>query len=325
MSKDEKKQEEQAQAEEKSQVAEVINDENTDVVVEGNANVAESAEKEVKEQGVKAGPKARRAKEESLEEPKEAAKPDTAKKRVVHVPNQKKRHGKNYLAALELVDRSKQYELEEAVKLAKQTSKVKFDAAVELHTNLGIDPRQADQTVRTTVVLPAGTGKSLRVAVLASSDQQAAAKSAGADLVGDDNLIGKIEKGQLDFDILIATPDMMPKLAKLAKVLGPKGLMPNPKSGTVTVDVAKAVKDAKAGKVEFRTDKQGIVHQAVGRVSFSEEDLLTNLKTLIGAIMKAKPAAAKGTYVKAMTLTTSMGPGIKLNTSKVLSDLGAKK
>lgn len=292
------------------------------------AEVIEEVAEEAK--APKAGPKARRAKEEGEEpedkqaEVKTEEKP-SGKKRVAHVPNQKKRHGKIYLAAKELIDKNTQYELTEAVSLVKQTAKVKFDAAVELHMNLGVDPRQADQMVRSTVVLPAGTGKSLRVAVLGSSEQQAAAKAAGADLVGDDALIAKMEKGQLDFDVLVATPDMMPKLAKLAKELGPKGLMPNPKSGTVTTDTAKAVKDAKAGKVEFRIDKQSIIHQAVGRASFGEAELIDNLKTLIGAVLKAKPSAAKGTYVKAMTLTTTMGPGIKLNASKIVAEVSAKK
>lgn len=291
--------------------------------------VAEEIIEEVETKATKAGPKSRRAKEEADTEQEAPAEPVRAKsesiKRVVHTPNMRKRHGKNYLTALALVDRTKQYELAESITLIKQTSKVKFDAAIELHVNLGIDPRQADQTVRASVVLPAGTGKSLRVAVLGSPEQQKAAKTAGADLVGDEALIAKMEKGELGFDILIAAPDMMPKLAKLAKVLGPKGLMPNPKSGTVTADPAKAVTEAKAGKVEFRTDKQGIIHQAVGRVSFSEADLQENLKVLISAILRAKPAGAKGIYVKAMNLSTSMGPGIKLNPSKIVAEITAKK
>jgi large subunit ribosomal protein L1 len=240
-------------------------------------------------------------------------------------PNPLKRHGKNYRAAQALIDQTKQYTLSEAVELAKQTAKVKFDASVEIHINLGVDPRQADQMVRSSVVLPAGTGKSLRVAVLAAAEQQAAAKTAGADIAGEADLLAKIEKGQLDFDRLITAPDQMPKLAKLAKTLGPKGLMPNPKSGTVTTDVAEAVRQAKAGKVEFRIDKQAIIHQVVGKASFKAEDLLTNTKTLIDAVLKAKPSAAKGTYVKAMSLTTAMGPSIKLNVQQAIAESNPKK
>ncbi|HSX48535.1 MAG TPA: 50S ribosomal protein L1 [Candidatus Nanoarchaeia archaeon] len=236
-----------------------------------------------------------------------------------------KQHGKNYRAAAELVDKNKQYELREAVELAQKTSKVKFDASVELHLNLGVDPRQADQMVRASIVLPAGTGKSLRIAVFAPEAKQADAKKAGADIVGEKDLLAKIEKGQIDFDILISTPDLMPQLGKVAKVLGPKGLMPNPKSGTVTADVAKAVSESKAGKIEFRIDKQSIVHQAIGKVSFKTDDLETNAKTLIDAILKAKPSAAKGTYVKAMAITTTMGPGIKLDVTQAIAASNPKK
>ncbi len=223
-----------------------------------------------------------------------------------------------------MVDRTKLYELEEAIELAQKTSAVKFDASLELHMNLGVDPKQADQMVRATVVLPAGTGKSLRVAVLTDTKQDEA-KSAGADLVGAEDLMAKIEKGEINFDKLITTPDMMPKLSKLAKVLGPKGLMPNPKSGTVTADVAKAVTEAKAGKIEFRIDKQAIVHQIVGKVSFTKADLETNVKTLIDAVIKAKPSAAKGTYVTSMSMTTTMGPGIKLDVTKAIAAANPKK
>jgi large subunit ribosomal protein L1 len=234
-------------------------------------------------------------------------------------PNSRKRHSKAYLEALKLIDRSHYYDLPDAIELAKKTIRVKFDASLEMHFNLGVDPQQADQMVRASVVLPSGTGKVLRVAVLTAASNHPAVKAAGADLVGDDDLIAKIEKGQLDFDRLIATPDCMSKLGKLAKVLGPRGLMPNPKSGTVTTDPAKAVKEAKAGKVEFRIDKQGIVHQAIGKASFSADNLLDNAKALIDAIHKAKPAAAKGTYLKSITLATTMGPGIKIDTAKALA------
>lgn len=280
----------------------------------------------------KAGKRSAKAVAEAEEEArrKAAAQAKAAESNVksqtsqVNKPNPLKQHGKNYRQAAELVDKRKQYELSEAIELAKQTVKVKFDPSLELHLNLGVDPRQADQMVRSSVVLPAGTGKSLRVAVLAPSAKHADAKQAGAEVVGEDDLIAKIEQGKINFDRLIATPDMMPKLSKVAKVLGPKGLMPNPKSGTVTPDVAKATAEAKAGKVEFRIDKQAIVHQAIGKASFKAEDLLANAKTLIDAVMKAKPSAAKGTYVKAMALATSMGPGIKLNVQKALAEANPK-
>ncbi len=263
----------------------------------------------------KAGPKApkavKAAEEKAVKKAKTAVKPEVPATPAPTKPyDPLARHGKNYRAAAKLLEIGKHYELDEAIKLAKQTAKVKFDTAVDLHVNLGVDPAQADQMVRASVVLPAGTGKDLRVATITPDD---------------DKQIAKIEKGQIDFDVLITTPDMMPKIAKLAKVLGPKGLMPNPKSGTVTSDVAKAVKDAKAGKVEFRIDKQGIVHQTIGKASFSEADLQSNAKALVQAIMKAKPAAAKGTYVLAMTMATSMGPGIKLDSHEVIAAANPKK
>lgn len=259
-------------------------------------------------------------KQKAAEAPKNTVKP-----KIVHVPNPQNRHGKNYLAALELVDRNQHYELEEAINLAKQGVKVKFDPSVELHVNLGVDPRQADQMVRASVVLPSGTGKSLRVAVLAPADKHAEAKKAGADIVSDGDLVDKIAKGEIKFDVLIATPDMMAGLSKAAKVLGPRGLMPNPKSGSVTANVATAIEQAKAGKVEFRIDKQAIVHLAIGKASFSADKLLDNLKAAIDAIMKAKPSATKGTYVQAITLTTSMGPGIKLDIHKAIAAANPKK
>ena len=269
----------------------------------------------------KAGPKARAAKAETNEEPAAAApKPAATKKSQPQIKRDPlARRGKKYREAIAKVDRTKLYSLTEALELARQTSTVKFDASVEIHANLGVDPRQADQMVRSSVVLPAGTGKSLRVAVL-TADKAAEAKQAGADVVGESDLINDIEKGKLDFDVLITSPAMMPQLAKLAKVLGPKGLMPNPKSGTVTNNVVNAVKEAKAGKVEFRIDRQAIVHQVVGRVSFKPEDLLANAKTFLDALQKAKPAAAKGTYVKALTVTTSMGPGIKLDVQAAMTE-----
>jgi large subunit ribosomal protein L1 len=241
------------------------------------------------------------------------------------LPNPLHQHGKKYRAAAEQVDRMKLYGLAEALELAAKTATTKFDSSVELHINLGIDPRQADQMVRASVVLPHGTGKTIRVAVFADGEAAEKAKAAGADLVGTTELLADIEAGKLNFDMLIATPDKMATLGKVAKVLGPRGLMPNPKSGTVTPDAAKAVTEAKAGKVEFRTDKQAIVHQAVGKVSFKAADLRANAETFLSAILKAKPSAAKGTYVKAIAVTTSMGPGIKVDAAATTAELSNKK
>lgn len=295
--------------------------------------VAEEAVEEIveteDEKFTKAGKHSKKAVTEAEEEEarkakaaevKEAESVRVEKVAVIHIPNMKKRHGKGYVASLEQVDRNNRYELAEGLKLAKATSKVKFDASLELHFNLGVDPRQADQMVRASVVLPHGTGKSIRIAVVADEAGVAAAKKAGADLAGGEELIAKMAKGELNFDKLIATPAMMPALGKLAKVLGPKGLMPNPKSGSVTPDVATAVSEAKAGKVEFRIDKQAIVHQVIGKVSFSDEQLLENAKEIVNAVMKAKPSAAKGTYVKAISVASSMGPGVKLDVNSVIKD-----
>lgn len=299
----------------------------TDAVV-ADADVKAEAKPEPKA-AAKAGKRSAKAQREAEEEEarKEAAseKTEEPKKKVEQKPNPLKRHGKNYRTSAELIDKTKHYEINEAIELAKNTSKVKFDASVELHVNLGVDPRQADQMVRSMVVLPAGTGKKIKVAVIAGADKLDEAKKAGADIVSDGDLIEKISKGEIKFDILISTPDMMPKLSKAAKVLGPRGLMPNPKSGTVTPNVAQAVEQSKAGRVEFRIDKQAIVHMAIGKVSFKEDKLEENAKAAIDAIMKAKPAAAKGTYVQAMSLTTSMGPGIKLDTQKAIAASNVKK
>ena len=206
------------------------------------------------------------------------------------------------------------YEVDEALELIAKLPKAKFDESIELHVKLGVDSKQADQQVRGTVVLPNGTGKSKKVLVLAKSEKAAAAEAAGADYVGDDDMIAKISGGWLDFDAVVATPDMMPALGRIAKILGPKGLMPNPKAGTVTVDTAKAVQDIKAGKVEYRLDKNNIIHASIGKVSFGSEKIKENYETLLEAIVKAKPAAAKGTYLKSIALSTTMGPGIKIST-----------
>ena len=224
--------------------------------------------------------------------------------------------GKKYAESLKLIDRAKQYDPEEAIALAKQTAKCKFDETIEISVRLGVDPRHADQQVRGAVVLPHGTGKTVRVLVFAKGPKADEALAAGADYVGAEELVAKISGGWFDFDVCVATPDMMGVVGRLGRVLGPKGLMPNPKSGTVTMDVKKALAEIKAGKVEYRVDKTSIVHCPIGKASFTEEQLTGNLKTLMEAIIKAKPAAAKGTYIKSAVLSSTMGPGIKLNSLK---------
>ena len=220
--------------------------------------------------------------------------------------------GKKYVEAAKLVDPSKLYTSDEAMDLIVKTATAKFDETVEIHVRLGVDGRQADQQVRGVVVLPAGTGKKMRVLVIAKGDKQDEATKAGADVVGAEEIIAKINGGWLDFDVCITTPDMMGLIGRVAKILGPKGLMPNPKSGTVTMDLAKAVADVKAGKVEYRLEKNNIVHCPIGKVSFGKEKLLQNYTTLMDALVKAKPAASKGTYLKSISLATTMGPGIKV-------------
>lgn len=222
------------------------------------------------------------------------------------------RRGKNYRKVAEKVEANKLYSLEDAVKLATETNPAKFDASVEVHVRLNVDPRQADQNIRATVSLPHGTGKSIRVAVFAPEADHKAAKEAGADVVGDETFLAQLDKEVLDFDILVATPQYMPKLGKYARLLGPRGLMPNPKSGTVATDVAKAVKEAKAGKVEYRVDKQAIVHLGIGKVSFGADKLVDNAKSFFDSLQAQKPASIKGGYVKTITVSTTMGPGVKV-------------
>ncbi|MBR2523432.1 MAG: 50S ribosomal protein L1 [Clostridiales bacterium] len=225
--------------------------------------------------------------------------------------------GKRYTDLSKLVDRATIYDPSEAVRLVQETGKAKFDETVELHVRLGVDSRHADQQVRGAVVLPHGTGRTKRVLVIAKGPKADEAKEAGADYVGDDDMIDKIQKENwFDFDVLIATPDMMGKLGRLGKVLGPKGLMPNPKSGTVTMDITKAVNDVKAGKIEYRLDKSNIIHCPIGKVSFGQEKLEENLKVIMEAIIKAKPSAAKGQYIKSCSIASTMGPGIKVNVAK---------
>jgi large subunit ribosomal protein L1 len=233
------------------------------------------------------------------------------------------RHGKKYLEAAKLVDRATIYPPLEAVELAKQTSTVGFDASVEVHLRLGVDPRHADQMVRGTVVLPHGTGKVVRVAVFAQGEKAQEALRAGADEVGGEDLVKKIEAGWLEFDVALATPDSMGMVGKLGKILGRRGLMPNPKAGTITFDLERAVKEVKAGRIEFRVDKAGIVHAAVGKTSFEATALLDNLATLVEAINRAKPAGAKGQYLKGLTIATTMGPGIRVDVPGVLAAAAA--
>jgi large subunit ribosomal protein L1 len=223
------------------------------------------------------------------------------------------KHGKRYLEASKLVDSAKLYEPSEALSLIKSMPKGKFDESVEIAIRLGVDPRHADQQIRGAVVLPYGTGRTVKVAVFAKGEKAKEALEAGAEKVGAEDLIDEIQKGWMDFDVAVATPDMMGAVGKLGKVLGPKGLMPNPKTGTVTMDVAKAVKEIKAGKVEYRVDKTGIVCVLIGKVSFDADKLTRNFRTIMDVIMKAKPASAKGTYVKSVVVSSTMGPGIKVS------------
>ena len=226
--------------------------------------------------------------------------------------------GKKYIDSVKLLEKNKAYDPAEALDLVCQTSKAKFDETIEIHVRLGVDSRHADQQVRGAVVLPNGTGKTVRTLVFAKADKAEAAKAAGADYVGDLDLVDKIMKENwFEFDVVIASPDMMGVVGRLGKVLGPKGLMPNPKAGTVTPDVARAVNEAKAGKIEYRLDKTNIIHCPIGKASFGVEKLSENFNTLMGAIIKAKPAAAKGQYIKSCTVASTMGPGIKVNAAKL--------
>ena len=226
------------------------------------------------------------------------------------------KHGKKYIESAKIVDSTKFYEVGEACDLVCKTAKAKFDETVELHIRLGVDSRHADQQVRGAVVLPNGTGKTVRTMVFTKGDKIKEAEEAGADYIADEDTVKKIMDGWMDFDVVIASPDMMGVVGRLGKVLGPRGLMPNPKAGTVTPDVAKAVTDAKAGKIEYRLDKTNIIHCPIGKASFGMDKLVENLDALMGAIVKAKPAAAKGQYIKSCVVTSTMGPGVKINTAK---------
>ena len=227
------------------------------------------------------------------------------------------KHGKKYVESAKLIDRSAQYDVTDAIDLAVKTGKAKFDETVEVHVRLGVDSRHADQQVRGAVVLPNGTGKTVRALVFTKGDKVQAAQDAGADFVGAEELVAKIQGGWMDFDVVIASPDMMGLVGRLGKVLGPRGLMPNPKAGTVTPDVAKAVTEAKAGKIEYRLDKTNIIHCPIGKVSFGVEKLQENFDALLGAIVRAKPAAAKGQYIRSCTIASTMGPGVRINPAKL--------
>lgn len=228
-------------------------------------------------------------------------------------------NGKSYQAALSKLDRAQRYLLEEGLRLAKETARAKFDETVEMAVRLGVDPRQADQNVRGTVSLPHGMGKAVRVLAFAKGEKEKEAQEAGADFVGSEDLIKKISDGWFDFDKTVATPDMMAAVGRIGKILGPRGLMPNPRTGTVTADIGKAVKEIKAGKLEFRVDKAGNVHVPVGKASFSPERLTENARAVLTSILRAKPASAKGNYIRAVTVSTTMGPGIKIDLSQVRS------
>jgi large subunit ribosomal protein L1 len=266
----------------------------------------------------KSGKRSAKAAKESEEqqakaERKAEAVSDKPKAPVARVTKTKaERAGKKYRESLKLIDKTKDYPLAEALELAAKASPVKFDASIELHINLGVDPRQADQNVRDTVALPAGTGKSVKIAVLADASEAAKAKAAGADSAGEDEIFAKLDKEELDFDILIATPAMMPRLGKYARLLGPRGLMPNPKSGTVAADTAEAVNQAKAGRVEYRVDQAGIIHLSVGKASFGKDKLNQNAEAVMASVRAAKPASLKGIYIKSIYVSSTMGPSVKV-------------
>ena len=270
----------------------------------------------------KAGRRSAKAiKEDEEKREKEARKANakqeetTEKRKVIQKPARTRleRRGKNFRKSAELIKKDKEYQVKEALELAIKTSKVKFDATVEIHINLNADPKQADQNVRDNLVLPAGTGKTMRVAVFAEADDVTKAKKAGADIAGSDEFLQQLDKGTIDFDILISSPAGMAKLGKYARILGPKGLMPNPKSGTVTINIEKAVKEAKAGKVEYRVDSTGIVHLGIGKVSFGADKLEQNAQAVLASIKSVKPASQKGNYVTSIYVTTSMGPSIRIS------------
>ncbi len=282
----------------------------TEVAEKSTAKAGKRSAKAIKETEEKQAKEERKATKES-----EGSSEEKPKRVITPSRPRIERAGKKLREVTKLIDKSKDYALSDAIDLAIKTTTTKFDASVELHINLGVDPKHADQNIRGTIVLPAGTGKTVRVAVYAEAEDVAKAKKAGADVAGSDEFLQQLDKEKIDFDVLIATPQLMAKLSKYAKLLGPKGLMPNPKSGTVAADVAKAVTEAKAGKVEYRVDSNGIVHVAVGKVGFGADKLAQNIGALFSSIKAAKPSSIKGNYVKTIYLTTTMGPSIRISQS----------
>ncbi len=302
----------------------VVEQEAAEIVEEGGAEANEARTEPATTKAGKRSAKSLKEAEEKAE--KEARKASASKDEATdEKPKQKQnppksqleRKGKNYRKLAEQIEKGKEYSLAQALELAVKTNPAKFDATVELHINLGVDPRHADQNIRDIVVLPAGTGRAVKVAVFAEAEGAATAKKAGADIAGEEEITKLLDKGTLDFDVLIAQPTQMAKLGKYARVLGPKGLMPNPKSGTVSADIAKAVKEAKAGRVEYRVDSTGIVHLGIGKVSFGKDKLNDNAKAVLASIKAAKPASLKSNYVKALYVTTSMGPSIIVTPTEV--------
>ena len=289
--------------------------EDKDVIAEREASVAKAgkrSQKSIEEAEAKAEKEARKEAGDTTPQDEDAEAHIKKGPRPVTRPRLERR-GKKYQEVAKKVEASKAYSLEDALKLATETNPSKFDASVEIHVRLGVDPRQADQNIRATVALPNGTGKTVRVAVFAPESEHADAKKAGADVIGDETFLKQLDKEELNFDILVVTPQYMPKLGKYARLLGPRGLMPNPKSGTVAADVAKATTEAKAGKVEYRVDKQAIVHLSIGKVSFGAEKLAENAKAFFDSLQSVKPSTIKGAYIKSINLSTSMGPGIKVD------------
>ena len=289
-----------------------------EAIVEAEAEIA-AEDAKIAKAGKRSAKAIKEAEDKAAKEERKAHASDaehTSAKKII-IRSQLERKGKKYRNAAKQIDTNKLYSLNNATDLAIKTSTTGFDATVELHVRLGVDPRHADQNIRANLVLPEGTGKNVRVAVFAEADDAARAKTAGADIAATDEFLQQLDKGTIDFDVLIATPAVMAKLGKYARTLGPKGLMPSPKSGTVTNDIEKAVKEAKAGKVEYRVDSNGIVHLGVGKVSFGTDKIVTNVKAVFASIKAAKPASVKGNYVMSVYITTSMGPSIKIDTTEL--------
>jgi len=299
-------------------VAELVETETIAEVIVDETKKIEKTEKLAKA-GKRSAKSLKETEEKLAKEEKKAANEDApvAPKVVIKTRSRVERKGKKFQEVAKLIDRNKEYSLKEAVELAQKTAKVSFDSTLELHIKLGVDPRHADQNLRANVVLPAGTGKTVKIAVFTDHDSVAAAKKAGADIAGSDDFLQQLDKGIIDFDVLIASPSVMPKLGKYARILGPKGLMPSPKSGTVTADVAKAVSEAKAGRVEYRVDSTGIVHLGAGKVSFKTEDLVKNVRVVLESIKTSKPASLKGNYVLSIYLSTSMGPSVRVSNTEL--------